>query len=209
MTRDAVWRTYQEFLERMTEEMLDIVAETFGGGLSGKAVRAAAKRVTRSINDEMDEQGELVVDYAAAMAAGDADRRAYEREFLDTNPVYSRYSGDRTAELESHLLDHFEQIAADLAPLVAADVDDFWIALREEYSRAEAEEIIERHFSQAETFTQYQDGIFGSKRIGDKVIEVVDEAETRFKGELNEELADVYGDEVTEDSGNPAADAGP
>jgi hypothetical protein len=208
MTRDAVWRTYQEFLGRMTEEMLDIVAETFGGGLSGKAVRAAAKRVTRSINDEMDEQGELVVDYAAAMAAGDADRRAYEREFLDTNPVYSRYSGDRTAELESHLLDHFEQIAADLAPLVAADVDDFWIALREEYSRAEAEEIIERHFSQAETFTQYQDGIFGSKRIGDKVIEVVDEAETRFKGELNEELADVYGDEVTEDSGNPAADAG-
>jgi hypothetical protein len=208
MTRDAVWRTYQEFLERMTEEMLDIVAETFGGGLSGKAVRAAAKRVTKSINDEMHDQGELVVDYAAAMAAGDADRRAYEREFLDTNPVYSRYSGDQTAELESHLLDHFEQIAADLAPLVAADADDFWTALREEYSRAEAERIVERHFSQAETFTQYQDGIFGSKRIGDKVIEIVDAAETQFKGELNEELADVYDDEVTDDSENAAADAG-
>jgi len=201
MTKDAVWRTYQEFLERLTEEMLDIVAEKFGGGLSGKAARAGAKRVTKSINDEMYEQGELVVDYAAALAAGDADRREYEREFLETNPVYSRYSGGRKAELESHLLDHFEEVAADLAPLVASDAGDFWTALREEYGREEAEAIVERHFSQAETFTKYRDGIFGSKRLGDTVIDIVDEAETRFKEELNEEIADVYRDRGTDEVG--------
>ncbi|MFB6298590.1 MAG: hypothetical protein ABEH56_08735 [Salinirussus sp.] len=192
MTRDAVWRTYRDFLERVTEEMLEVVAERFGGGLSGKAARLGAKRVTKRINDEMYDQGELVVDYAAAVAAGDADRMAYEREFLETNPVYTRYSGDRTAELESHLLDHFEAVAADLAPLVASETDDFWVALREEFDREQAEEIVDRQFSQAETFKQYRDGIFSSERLGDRVIDVVETAEARFKQQLHEELAAVY-----------------
>ncbi|WP_340098649.1 hypothetical protein [Salinibaculum salinum] len=196
MTKRAVWRTYQEFLDRMTDEMLDIVAEEFGGGLLGKAAKSGAKRVTKDIQDDMRQQGRLVVEYADSLADGQDDT-AYEDRFLRTNPVYQRYDGDREAELRDHLLSHFRQVGSDLAPLVASAEDDFWTALRTEYTRSEAESIVDRHFSQAETFEEYKDGVFSSQRIGGKVLYVLEKGETRLRESIYLDLTDVYSETDT------------
>jgi hypothetical protein len=195
MTKHAVLSTYREFLDRLTDEMLDVVGEKAGGGIAGKAVRRSAKAVTGTIEEQMRDQGRILVEYTAARVRGEGSLSAYEREFLETNPVYRRYDGDDERQLERHLLDHFDQAAADLEPLVASDTDDFWTALTAAYSHEEARGIVERHFSQAETFKQYRDDVFGSKRIGDLVIDVIETGEQRFREELYEELDRAYGDD--------------
>jgi hypothetical protein len=86
-----------------------------------------------------------------------------------------------------------DDAAGDLAPLVASETDDFWRALTEEYSRAEADEILDRHFSQAETFKEFRDGIFSSRRIGDLVIDIVETGERRFAEYVEGELDRAYG----------------
>ena len=193
MTKRAVWQTYQEFLDEMTEEMLDIVAEEFGGGLLGKTARTGAKRVTSKIQNEMHEQGRLVVEYAA-LVANDEEDQAYEDRFLRSNPVYQRYDGSRKSELREELVSHFRRVSADLAPLVASPKDDFWEALRAEYTRSEAEEIVERHFNQSKTFQEYRDGIFTSERLGTKVLYVIEEGETRLRNSIYAELDRLYAD---------------
>lgn len=192
MTEQAVLEAYREFLDRMTDEMLDVVEAEFGGGLLGRAVRTGAKSVLGGIRGEMRVQGRIVVEYAAARATGTGDVEQHERRFLETNPVYRRYDGERRNELRQHLLDHLRSVGDDLAPLIASERDDFWAALHEEYSQPEAEAIVERQFSQAETFTEYKDGIFSSQRIADRVITVVDEGERRLRAALYEELDRLY-----------------
>lgn len=200
MTKRAVRETYDDLLGLMAEEILDVVAEKAGGGLAGRAVRRGARRVTDRIEDRMGEQGEILLDYTAARARGDDDLRAYRRDFLDTNPVYTRYEGEEKAALETELLDHFDQAAQDLQPLVESETDDFWDALAEEYTRGEAEQILDRHFSQAERFTEYRDDIFSSKRIGNLVIDILETAEGRFEDYLTEKLDEAYGPRSAEGS---------
>jgi hypothetical protein len=195
MTKRAVLETYREFLGRLTDEMLDVVGEKAGGGLAGKALRRSAKAVTGKIEQQMQDQGRVLVEYTATRVRGGDDLAAYEREFLDTNPVYVRYDGDDEEQLEAHLLDHFDRAATDLEPLVASGTDEFWAALTETYDREEAERIVDRHFNQAETFKQYRDDIFGSQRIADLVIDVIETGERRFRDQLFEEIDRAYGDQ--------------
>jgi chorismate mutase len=129
MTKRAVLETYRDFLDRIAEEILDIVAERAGDGLAGRAVRRSAGVVTDRIQEEMHDQGQVLVEYTAAQVRGEENLASYRREFLEMNPVYARYDGDREAELEAHLLEHFDEAAADLEPLVSSRTDDFWTAL--------------------------------------------------------------------------------
>lgn len=192
MTERAVEETYQRLLDQLTEEMLDVVEEEFGGGLVGRAAKTGARRVTRNLQSEMRTQGRIVVDYAAALADETGDEERYEAEFLDTNPVYTRYDGDDREELRTELRSHFRDVGADLAPLVASPQDDFWEALGEEYSRDEAEDIVERHFDQAETFRTYRDGLFPSRKLADRVIEVLEEGERRLREDVYARLDETY-----------------
>lgn len=191
MTRAAVWKAYQRFLQQASEEIIAVVGEEFGGGILGRTASVGVRKATKGIREEMRTQGEIVVQYATAIAEGD-DGHGYEEEFLETNPVYRRYDGDREGELRDDLLAHFRTIGTDLAPLVASPRDDFWEALREEYSREQAERIVSRHFSQAETFTKYRSGVFASEALGKRVIGVIDEGERRLRNDLVSELDRVY-----------------
>lgn len=193
MTKRAVIRTYRRFLDRLTDEMLAVVDEEFGGGLLGKVASVGADKVTRRIQREMEEQGRIVAEYASVLAR-DGDGTEYERRFLETNPVYRRYDGPDEAELKAHLLDHFRQVGADLAPLVASERDDFWLAMRDEYDREAAESLVDRHFSQADTFKRFQDGVFRSATVAERVIAVIEEGERRLRAELYAELDRVYGE---------------
>lgn len=190
MTAEAVRRTYRAYLDQLADELRDVVAEEFGGGLLGRVAGRGAKPVLEKIKREMHQQGRLLVAYAAS--EDDADRERLANEFVETNPVYKRYDGDRGDELEAELREHFREAAADLRPLIVSDADEFWAAMRETYSREEAEEIVERHFSQAQTFTKYRDGVFSSRTIGEKVIGVVETGERRLRDSIAEELARAY-----------------
>lgn len=194
MTKRAVQIQYQQFLDQLADELVTAVKDEFGEGLVGKVVGSGAKPVINHIKSQMTEQGEIVVDYAAAIANDAEDTSRFERRFLETNPVYQRYDGDERAELRAHLLEHFRTVGDDLAPLVASEHDDFWMALRSEYSRSEAKQLVERHFTQAETFIEYREGVFPSERIGSKVIEILRTGERRLRDRIYAELDSTYGE---------------
>lgn len=189
MTKEAVWREYENLLDRLSSEMIDVVEEEYGGGLRGKVAKQGAKVAFKKVKSDMLTQGEIVVDYADAVAH-DRPTGELEQRFLETNPVYKRYKGNDKAELERHLLGHFEQVGKDLAPLITSDHDDFWAALAEEYEQAEAKELIERHFSQAQVFKRYKDDLSIPNK--DKVINIVDKGEQRLQQELQEDIRRAY-----------------
>lgn len=191
MTKAAVRRQYEEFLDRQSDKILDAVQEEFGGGITGRIVRSGGKAVLRRIESDMRDQGRLVVERAAAIAAGEDDQR-YENEFLQTNPVFQKYEGSEQETLRQDLLEHFEAVSHDLAPLVASDCDDFWDALRSEYDRDAAIAIIERHFDQASTFKRYRDGIFERDVIEEKTIAIIERAEADLRSELMATIDEIY-----------------
>jgi len=189
MTKEAVWREYKNLLDRLSSEMIDVVEEEYGGGLRGKVAKQGAKVAFKKVKRDMLTQGEIVVDYAEAVAH-DRPTGELERRFLETNPVYKAYEGNDQAELERNLLGHFEQVGKDLAPLITSDRDDFWAALAEEYEREETEELINRHFSQAQVFKHYKDDLSMPKK--DKVITIIDKGEQRLQQKLQEDIRRAY-----------------
>lgn len=191
MTKEAVLTEYEDLLDRLSDEMIDVVGDEFGGGIRGKVAKTGAKAAFKKVKSDMQVQGEIVVEYADAIAH-DRPTSQLEQRFLETNPVYKRYSGDNKAELEQHLLDHFNQVGRDLAPLITSNRQDFWAALAEEYDRSEAERLIERHFSQADTFKKYRGDIFRSQKIATKVINIVERGEDRLRDELQTDIQRAY-----------------
>ncbi len=190
MTKSAVAETYESYLTQLASELGEVVADEFGGGLLGKVAGRGAKPMLERIESEMHTQGELLVDYAAAEEPD--EREHLRQEFLQTNPVYRRYEGDRTEELEDVLLTHFESAAEDLEPLVQSDSDDFWEAMQDAYTETEAKELFNRHFDQAATFKEYREGVFSSQTVGGKVIGIVEESENRLRETVFEDLEQAY-----------------
>lgn len=191
MTKEAVITEYEHLLDRLSDEMIDVVSDEFGGGLRGKVAKTGAKAAFKKVKSDMQTQGEIVVEYADAIAH-DRPTSELERRFLETNPVYKRYSGNDKQELERHLLGHFNQVGKDLAPLITSDRNDFWAALAEQYDRSEAEQLIERHFSQADTFKKYRGDLFRSQKIGNKVINIVEAGEQRLRHDLQTDIERAY-----------------
>jgi len=68
MTKETVLRTYQEILEQLTDEMLTVVKEKFGDGILGSFASTGVGKVTERLQDEMETQCHIVVEYAAALA---------------------------------------------------------------------------------------------------------------------------------------------
>jgi len=203
MSKEVVQREYDAFLERMGEKMVEATEDEIGwdglvGSLIGKAAGVGARARVMSIKDEMKTQGRIVVNYAEARAMGQDDLDRYERRFIETNPVVERYDGDATRELHDDLLHHFRQVGSDLAPLIEADVDPatgtFYDALRSEYSRDEAKEVIDANFEQASTFKKYSDGLtFDSPGIDqDTVIDIIEKGESELKKEIYREIDRAY-----------------
>lgn len=189
MTKEAVWREYENLLDRLSSEMIGAVEEEYGGGLRGKAAKQGAKVLFKKVKSDMVTQGEIVVDYADAVAH-DRPTGELEQRFLETNPVYKRYKGNDRAELERFLLGHFEQVGKDLAPLITSNHNDFWAALADEYEQADAQELIERNFSQAMVFRKYKEDLSIPNK--DKVINIVEKGEQRLLQDLKQDVNRAY-----------------
>ncbi|MDY6778828.1 MAG: hypothetical protein SVU32_09255 [Candidatus Nanohaloarchaea archaeon] len=204
MSRGVVERKYEEFLDRMGEKMVEAAKEEVGGdglvgSIMGEAAGMGARAKVMSIKEQMQKQGTIVIEYAEARSRGEDDLEVYERPFLRSNPVLERYEGPREEELRDQLVTHFHQVGEDLAPLMDADIDpatdDFYDALRAEYTREEAKQVIENNFEQAKTFKEYESGLsFDSPGISrDQVIDIIETGEDRLKQEIYREIDRAYG----------------
>ncbi|MDZ7687978.1 MAG: hypothetical protein U5J64_04500 [Halobacteriales archaeon] len=143
------------FLERGTEYAFEelrpmfVVRPDFLPGNSTTKLLLRPLILDRINEIEMKVKNELtlVMDYSEELARGeDGNAAKYRRKFLESDILYTNYEGDRSEELKDVMVQHFDEMARDMAPLVRADADGFWEATCEAYSKQEVEEIIKHHF---------------------------------------------------------------
>ncbi|GCF14163.1 hypothetical protein Harman_20980 [Haloarcula mannanilytica] len=161
MTRRAVEREFERYLSEFVDETyaaFDVAAVLRGSSGGGSRVaskllnnsrpleRHAIRPKLQSYQQQILDQLEPVLDYAEAT---DATFETYADDVLARdiywNGLRDTVRGDRRDRIRERLLARQRSFGDDLAPLVAADSDDFWTAVTECYDRETATEIIQNH----------------------------------------------------------------
>jgi len=162
MTRDAVEQGFERYLTELIDETYEAfdVAAVLRGSRSGRS-RAVSKLLKNSrplerhvVRPKLREyqrtilrQFDPVLDYAADT---DAPFETYADEVLARDLYWDslrrEVRGERRAEIKERLLARQRAFGDDLAPLVAADSDDFFQAVVEAYDREAALSMVEEHF---------------------------------------------------------------
>jgi hypothetical protein len=161
VTRRAVEREFERYLSQFVDETyaaFDVAAVLRGSSGGGSRVaskllnnsRPLERHVIRpklqSYQQQILDQLEPVLDYAEAT---DAPFETYADDVLARdiywNGLRDTVRGDRRDRIRERLLARQRSFGDDLAPLVAADSDDFWTAVTKSYDRETAMEIIEDH----------------------------------------------------------------
>lgn len=161
MTRRAVEHEFERYLSQFVDETyaaFDVAAVLRGSNGSGSRVaskllnnsRPLERHVIRpklqSYQQQILDQLDPVLDYAEAT---DAAFETYADDVLARdiywNGLRDTVRGDRRDRIRDRLLARQRSFGDDLAPLVAADSDDFWTAVTESYDRETATEILQEH----------------------------------------------------------------
>jgi hypothetical protein len=160
VTRRAVEREFERYLSEFVDETyaaFDVAAvlrgsSGSGGRVAGKLLnnsRPLERHVIRpklqSYQQQILDQLEPVLDYAATDAAFDAYADDVLARDIYWNGLRDTVRGDRRDRIRERLLARQRSFGDDLAPLVAADSDDFWTAVTESYDRETATEIVQEH----------------------------------------------------------------
>lgn len=199
-----------EFLERGTEyayeelRPVSVVAPDFlpGNGVAKLLLRPVIDDSAKEIEMGLKNELTLVMDYAEERAwKDDTEATKYKRKFLESDIFFRHYEGNREDELEDALVRHFEEMAHDMTPLIRTDADGFWGAMREEYDKYEAEEILRHHFSFVEGVAdEFGDGVEMKTSIGpveidytSEALRILPEVETKIRREVVDEVDEVYG----------------
>jgi len=74
-------------------------------------------------------------------------------------------SPERRATVESALLDRQRELGAAVAPMVAADADEFWPAVREALSAADARAFVDDHFEFTQPLREFPDAFAFATRV--------------------------------------------
>lgn len=163
MTRDAVESGFEQYLSDFVEETyaaFDVGAVLRGSSSGGS--RAVSKLLKNSrplerhvVRPKLREyqrtilrQFDPVVTYAADPDAG---FEAYADAVLNRDLYWNALRGDvgrqRREAIRERLLDRQRALGDDLAPVVAAEPDQFWPAVRTAYDREQARRLVEEHFT--------------------------------------------------------------
>lgn len=161
VTRRAVERQFETYLSEFVDETyaaFDVAAVLRGSRGSGGRVaskllknsRPLEQRVVRPklqrYQQQILAQLQPVLDYAEA---ADTEFSAYADEVLARDIYWDALRdtvrGDRREQIRDQLLARQRTFGDDLAPLVAADSDDFWTTVTESYEQETATEVLQDH----------------------------------------------------------------
>jgi len=161
VTRRAVEREFERYLSQFVDETyaaFDVAAVLRGSNGSGSRVagkllnnsRPLERHVVRpklqSYQQQILAQLEPVLDYAATDAAFETYADEVLARDIYWNALRDTVRGDRRDRIRESLLARQQSFGDDLAPLVAADSDDFWTAVTDAYDQDRATDIVQTHF---------------------------------------------------------------
>lgn len=215
MGKEAVREQFYVFTDTIIERALEAFEPLRVVDMNrlpgNSAVKTALTPVIRSELDEfhrqIESQFDVVMAYADAELNGGADRDEFGDAFLRHDIFLDNYEdGQRRDELRAELLDRLDMMGSDMAPLIAADTDDFWEAARTAYDADEASTMLMKHFAYTDTFQDYQDGLRFTVEVGNRLldaeVEYTDEAvrvleisETKLREDIDDVIAERWLDD--------------
>jgi len=172
MTRDAVESGFETYLSAFVEETyaaFDVGAVLRGSSSGGS--RAVSKLLKNSrpverhvVRPKLREYRRTVVrQFEPILAYADSDDgfEPYADAALNRDPYWdalrSDVQGERREEIRTRLLERQRALGGAMAPVVAADSDEFWTAVGEAYDRERAEALVEEHFVFTPPLSEYRD----------------------------------------------------
>lgn len=214
MGKEAVKQQFHVFTDRIIEgaleefEPLRVVDMNRLPGNS--AVKTALTPVIRSELDDfrrqIEAQFDVVMAYAEAELNGGASRSEFGGPFLRNDLFLENYEASgREDELKRELLERLEMMGSDMAPLIAADADDFWAAAQTAYDADEASDMMMKHFAYTDTFRDYQEGLEFTVSVGtrpldaeveytDEAVRVLEASEAALRRDIRETVAERWPD---------------
>jgi len=213
MTEEAVREQFEFYVEEFADTALDaieldnveVASRMFLPEPDGipTPLQSAAEHIIPTqlerIQERLDEQFGVVIDYARARADGeDPDLEAYFDTFKKQDIFYERAKGNAN-DLEEELRGRFKSLAEDMEPLIDSDHDNFWTAVSEEYGAEEARKKLESHFSYSAVVDEYSDVLdFSHSACGytvsfeDELLRVMECGEEYVSELIDEEIEEVY-----------------
>lgn len=164
------------------------------------ALRGQIKKMGNVMSKTMKKQQRAVL-----RAVEEPDSEAHRRDYLEYDPIYANYEGDRVDEAEDVLLTRLDRIVEDLAPIVAADGDAFWEKIRAVYDRDEAVDNLSYQFDVAEPQRDFLDGVentidvadvplvSGSIEFTDESFRILAHGAESLQDRIREEADEAYG----------------
>lgn len=156
MSKDAAEEGLNMYFDSLVSNTREEVSPSRAvGGVSVRGVdnlvKSVSSQIDREINDieqDIDVQIEEFLNYFE----GDFDRQ----RFMRTNPVHSNIPHRRVAQrAEEDLMDILDNTQNNLQSVYEDNRDEFYAALAENYSEAEAVDLLNDTFSQVESLRPY------------------------------------------------------
>jgi hypothetical protein len=139
--------------------------------------------------------------YGAAVDSVGDEVENHADDFVENDAFYRNYEGDRDEEFRDALVERLRETRDALAPIVEADADGFWDAVREAYDQDEATENLRKLFTATETARRFEDGIMMEIEVPvrsknytytDESLRAFGVAEEKAKEKVEKEAEEAY-----------------
>lgn len=169
MTKRAVKNQFDVFVNEMIDGAYDAIRPWGivgprglpGNGILKFLLKPVLQNELSHYRVSYNHQFQLMTDYAADLANGEADFDDYREDILAFDYFYQNYVGPETEKdtFESALEDRYLTMGEDVAPLVASDEDDFWDAMKDSYDKQGARRTMRHNFDYASILQDHQEHI--------------------------------------------------
>lgn len=212
MTEEAVRKKLDKFVHTVAIKSLDEldpvnvldVDVNLPGDKIKSAMRDDIRQEMASVKARFQDQMSVAVDYSLA---GNGSFDEHRKEFLDVDVFYNSFEGNGETEqaFRDELTEYFEDTSEGIKPLVESDRDEYWDAMVASYTKEEASEMLDRHFSRVDIVEKYTDDMVMEMELDtglpiekmeytDEAVRVFGAGEEYMRERVQKQLDKVYDD---------------
>ncbi len=212
MTEEAVRKKVDKFVHTVAIQSLDEldplnvldVDVNLPGDKIKSAMRDDIRQEMATVKARFQDQMEAAVDYSVE---GNGTFEEHRDEFLDVDVFYNSYegNGERKQEFKDDLTEYFETVSEGFEPLVESEEDEYWDAMVDSYTKEEAAEVLDAHFSRVDIVEKYTDDMVMEMELDtglpiekmeytDEAVRIFGVGEQTMRDRVHKQLDKVYDD---------------
>ncbi len=212
MTEEAVRKKLDKFVHtvaiRSLDELDPVNVLDVDVNLPGDKIKSAMRDDIRqemaTVKARFQDQMGVAVDYSLA---GNGSFDEHKAEFLDVDVFYNSYEGNGETEqaFRDDLAEYFRETSEGIRPLVESDEDEYWDAMVDSYTKEEAAEMLNAHFSRVDIVEKYKDDMVMEMELDtglpiekmeytDEAIRIFGLGEKAMRERVQKQLDKVYDD---------------